>query len=159
MSGTGVTFYWGTETGALSSASFTADFSASALSQVGLGSDYVNEKAWGSFRDFVVWVNTTLTSGEVTSERDNGLSGPAKAGSTSYVKIPNGTSPGAATSGSNWTLTGTFAADASDPSFGGGGGGGSVPKRRALLGVGARSLTREERSVRLYSMLDMPKAA
>jgi hypothetical protein len=124
VNGTSLVVHYGTETGSLSSYSTTmSGLTATDIDAVRLGSDNfgtvaVGELAHASFRGWKVWTNTTFTSGEVTSERDSATFAPVKSsGLISYIPIVNGTSPETATTGSNWTRTGTFTDDASNPSF------------------------------------------
>lgn len=144
IQGTTLTVWWGPETGTLNSYTDTlpggltaTDFVEARLGSDIFGSPGVGEMAWASFRGARAWVDEAFTGTEVTAERDSSTFAPAKStGLVNVLPLVNGTNPEVATTGSNWTLTGTFANDASNPSFGGGPPP-AAPARRALLGVGA----------------------
>lgn len=110
-------FYWGTETGALSHEQLTTDFSAAVLTNAILASDFFTEISNTSYRGWRTWL-AALNSTELTAERNSTSFAPVRATNLdSDIRIVNGTSPETATTGGNWTRTGTFADDASNPSF------------------------------------------
>lgn len=120
QSGTALDFYWGTESGSLSHASLTPSFSASLFTYVRLASDHAGtpEDTNSSFRGWRLWVDEALTSTQLTVERDSdSFKAIHTTGLVSELPIVNGTSPGTASRGTNWTLTGTFADDSSNPSI------------------------------------------
>ena len=116
--GTSFTFFYGTETGSLTSSGLTADFNASDFSRAILASDGFGENANGSFRGARLW-SAALNQTELEAERDSAdYSAVRTANLLSALPLANGTNPEVASVGSDWTLTGTFATDASDPDLG-----------------------------------------
>src|SRR6185369_399803 len=104
--------------GALNHAAFTADFSASVYTYCRLASDHavLPEDCNGSYRGWRLWVDHIPSS--FTAERDSPtFSAFDTTGLVSALPLVNGTSPGTASSGTNWTLTGTFADDAGNPAL------------------------------------------
>lgn len=108
-------FYLGAETGALTHLTLTTDFSAAVLTRGIIASDFFGNDSNTSYRGWRLWL-AALNSTELTSERDSQTFAAVRSSNLdSDIRIVNGTSPETATSGGNWTRTGTFADDASNP--------------------------------------------
>lgn len=122
LSGTSLTVWYGTETGALSSYTATLAFAAASVTDVRLGSDRFDSgtPADASSRGWRIWTDTAFDATKATSERNSSTFAPVEtSGLVTDVRIASGTNPEIATTGSNWTRTGTFADDASNPALGG----------------------------------------
>lgn len=116
-SGTAITIYYGTETGTLSTQTLTANFNSTDATIAFLGTDSGSENANASFRGARLWL-AALTSGEITAERDSTTFAAVRSSNLdSDVRIASGTAPNVATTGTSWTLLGTWADDASNPAF------------------------------------------
>ncbi len=117
QSGT-VHLYFGTEAGGtLTHESFGIAANPNTLDAITLGAESSGGELGNcSFRGWRTWTDAALSQAELESEWYSGTFAAVRSSSlTSDIRIPNGTNPGTATTGTNATVTGTWSADASDP--------------------------------------------
>lgn len=117
LSGTSAVLYWrvGT-TGPLSTASYTTGFNATTITRATIASDLFDEHANGSFWSARLWVGATLSGSEMLAEAMSGDGAPVRTSNLdSHLALADGTNPETATTGTNWTRTGTFVTGATNP--------------------------------------------
>jgi len=117
IDGSSITYYAGTELDECTAETETASFDAGAvINRATLANDSYGTSLYASLRGARLWVGEALTAEQIEAER---LASDFRAvhttGLHSELLLDDYTDPGDAVSGSDWTVLGAFAEDASEP--------------------------------------------